>query len=64
MAVVVDTHTFIWYLCASNRLSETAIATLDQTIQMGDFVYIASISIVEIAYLLREAEFLKMPLSN
>ncbi len=51
MALVTDTHAFIWYLRGSNKLSKTAIAILDQTIQAGDSVYIASISLVEIAYL-------------
>lgn len=51
MAVIADTHAFIWYLRGSNKLSETAIATLDQTIQAGDSVYVASIFLVEIAYL-------------
>lgn len=55
MAVVADTHTFIWYLCGSNRLSETAIAALDQTIQVGDSIYIASISLIEITYLVERS---------
>jgi PIN domain nuclease of toxin-antitoxin system len=54
MAVVADTHTLIWYLRNPNRLSETAIATLDQTIQIGDSVHIASISLIEIAYLVEK----------
>lgn len=55
MTVVADTHTFIWYLRGSNRLSETALNVLDQTIQNGDLIYIASISLIEIAYLVEKA---------
>lgn len=51
MAVVADTHTFIWYLLGSNRLSATAMAVLEQIIQAGDSIYVSSISLVEIAYL-------------
>ncbi|MGG6294970.1 type II toxin-antitoxin system VapC family toxin [Leptolyngbya sp. AN02str] len=51
MAVVADTHTLIWYLRGSSRLSETAIATLDQTVQAGSTIYLASISLIEITYL-------------
>ena len=58
MAVVADTHTLIWYLGGSNRLSETAIAALDQAIQADDPLYIASISWVEITYL---AEKMRLP---
>lgn len=51
MTVVADTHTFIWYLRGSNKLSETALNILDQTVQNGNLIYIASISLIEIAYL-------------
>lgn len=54
MAVIADTHAFIWYLRGSNKLSQTAINTLDQTIQSGDSVYVASISLVEMAYLVEK----------
>lgn len=36
MAVVADTHAVIWYLFGSNRLSATALATLETTITTGD----------------------------
>lgn len=54
MAVVADTHTLIWYLRNSNRLSEAATVALDKAIQDGDLIYIASISLVEIAYLVEK----------
>jgi PIN domain nuclease of toxin-antitoxin system len=54
MTVVADTHTFIWYLRGSNRLSDTALNVLDQTIQNGNLIYIVSISLIEIAYLVEK----------
>jgi PIN domain nuclease of toxin-antitoxin system len=50
-SVVADTHTVIWYLSTSPRLSPLALASLEATAQSGDFIYIASISIVEMIYL-------------
>ncbi len=50
-AVVADTHTVIWYLQNSSKLSTTALATLDSATQTGDPIYISSITIVEIIYL-------------
>lgn len=51
MTVIADTHTFIWYLRGSDKLSQTALALLDQTMQDGNLIYIASISLIEISYL-------------
>lgn len=64
MTVIADTHTFIWYLRGSNKLSQTATSTLDQTIQAGELIYVASISLIEIAYLVEKTRILKQPLSN
>lgn len=50
-AVVADTHTVIWYLQNSPRLSTTALITLDSATQSGDPIYISSITIAEIVYL-------------
>jgi len=53
-SVLADTHTIIWYLAASPRLSPTALAHLEETVQAGDLIGIASISIVEIIYLVEK----------
>lgn len=50
-AVVADTHIVIWYLRDADRLSEQAAITLDSTLQAGDPIYIAAISLVEVTYL-------------
>lgn len=50
-SVVADTHTIVWYLRDSSKLSAIAIASLDAAIAAGDRIYISSISVVEITYL-------------
>jgi len=50
-AVVADTHTVIWYLQSSPKLSEVALATLNSATQTGDPIYISAITLVEIVYL-------------
>jgi PIN domain nuclease of toxin-antitoxin system len=50
-AVVADTHTIIWYLRESTRLSQAALASLDGAIQAGVPVYVSAISVVEVVYL-------------
>ena len=53
-AVVADTHTTIWYLGQPERLSTAAQAALVQATQAGDPVYVASITLVEIRYLIEK----------
>jgi len=51
-AIVADTHAIIWYLSKPEKLSQIATQTLDQTSQSGQLIYLASISIVELQYLI------------
>jgi PIN domain nuclease of toxin-antitoxin system len=53
-AVVADTHTALWYLLGSEEISSLAIVALDEAVRAGDPVYIASISLVEITYLVEK----------
>ena len=53
-AVVADTHVAVWYLRDSKKLSERARAVLDETARAGDFVYVPSISVVEVTYLVEK----------
>ena len=50
-ALVVDTHTAIWYLLDVSSLSPDAYGALDEAAQAGDSVYLTSISMVEVIYL-------------
>lgn len=53
-AVVTDTHAAIWYLLEPERLSPQAVAALDGATGAGDPVYMASISLVEVIYLVEK----------
>ena len=55
-AVVVDTHALIWYLLASQKISSRAIASLDDAVRIGDSIYLSSISVVEIIYLVEKGK--------
>lgn len=53
-AVVVDTHVVIWILFNPEKLSANALAALHGAIQSGEPIYIASISVVEVTYLVEK----------
>lgn len=55
-SLVVDTHAAVWYLLQSSRLSATANAALDETLKRGDSIYLASISLVEVIYLVEKGK--------
>jgi len=55
-SIVVDTHTVIWYLLASSKISSAATAVLDEAIMAGDAVYVPSISVVEVVYLVEKGK--------
>ena len=45
-ALAVDTHTAVWYLSDSIRLSSVALEALERTTESGDPIFLASISLV------------------
>lgn len=53
-AVVADTHAAIWYMLKLPHLSSNALAALDGATTNGDPIYLASISLVEIIYLVEK----------
>ncbi|HNR14115.1 MAG TPA: type II toxin-antitoxin system VapC family toxin [Thermodesulfobacteriota bacterium] len=53
-AVIADTHAIIWYLLASPELSSQAATALDDAVASGDGIYVASISVIEIVYLVEK----------
>jgi PIN domain nuclease of toxin-antitoxin system len=55
-ALVVDTHAAVWYLLNSNRLSPGAQNAMDDAANAGDPVYVSSISLVEIVYLVEKGK--------
>ena len=50
-AVLVDTNAIIWYISSPEMLSSLARSMLDEANAGGSAIYVASISIVEIVYL-------------
>lgn len=50
-SLVADTHAVLWYLENSPRLSEQARSRMGEAIRSGFPIFVASISIVEITYL-------------
>ena len=50
-AVVADTHAVLWLLTNSAQLSQPARFALEQAILAGEPIYVASISVVEVVYL-------------
>jgi PIN domain nuclease of toxin-antitoxin system len=55
-AVVVDTHAAVWYLLNAKSLSSNAQKIMDDAVQAGDPVYVSSISLVEIVYLVEKGK--------
>jgi PIN domain nuclease of toxin-antitoxin system len=53
-AVLADTHAALWFLYDSARLSGPALAALRAAAQDGSPLYLASISVVEVRYLVEK----------
>ena len=49
--MLILTHAAIWLLFNPERLSSSALAALQDAIDAGEPIYLASISVVEVAYL-------------
>lgn len=63
-SVIADTHAVVWYLALSPKLSPNALASLEATAQAGDLINIASISVVEIAYLVEKGRLPEVALQR
>ena len=63
-AVVTDTHAAIWYLLKSPKLSSNAQIALDDATNSGDPIYVASISLVEIIYLVEKGRLPQIALDR
>lgn len=55
-AVVVDTHAAVWYLLNARSLSANAQRAMDDAAKSGDPVYLPSISLVEVIYLVEKGK--------
>jgi PIN domain nuclease of toxin-antitoxin system len=55
-AVVADTHTFIWYVEDSPRLSRNALDALEAATAAGLPILVSAISFVELVYLVEKGK--------
>jgi PIN domain nuclease of toxin-antitoxin system len=55
IAAVVDTHALLWYLYADARLSARARMTIDNALQQRQRIVVATITLVEMVYLIERA---------
>lgn len=53
-AIVADTHAVLWSLFDPIRLSRAAQAAIDGATQAGSPIYVATISVVEVIYLVEK----------
>jgi PIN domain nuclease of toxin-antitoxin system len=58
-SLVADTHAMVWYLLSSDRISPKAMAAFDETLAAGDPVFLPSICLVEIIYLVEKGRLPK-----
>ncbi len=54
LSLVADTHTVIWYLAKSPRLSATARGMMKEAIRSGAAVLVPAICLVELTYLIEK----------
>lgn len=55
--LLLDTHATIWYLEASLRLSSTALTAIQSCLNNGEPVYISTVTVVELTYLVEKGRF-------
>ncbi len=53
-SVAVDTHAIVWYLSGDKRLSGRAMDALDTATAAGYVIYVPSICLVELTYLVEK----------
>lgn len=53
-AVVSDTHTLLWYLNDSSKLSSDALAAFERAEQNGLLIYVPAIILVKVRYLVEK----------
>jgi len=55
--LVLDTHATIWYLQASSKLTVAALAAIQACLAAGLPVFVSTITIVELTYLVEKGRF-------
>ena len=55
-AVVADTQAVVWYLMDTSRLTSAALEALRGAVGSGSSIYVASITLVEMRYLIEKGK--------
>ena len=63
-SLVLDTHSVIWYLNNSSRLSSTARQAIRLAIEQGFPVYVSAITIAEVVYLAEKGRIARRELED
>jgi PIN domain nuclease of toxin-antitoxin system len=63
-SVVIDTHSAIWYLEKSASLSDSGFDAIDTAARTGGNICLASISLVEVTYLIEKSRIRKEALER
>jgi len=53
-SVVADTHAIVWYIHDDSKLSAAALSAMDSELSGGDPIFVASMSLVELTYLVEK----------
>ena len=56
-SLVLDTHSVVWFLARSSRLSAGARQAIREALSSNHPVYVSAVSIVEIVYLVEKGRF-------
>ncbi len=62
MDCLADTHASVWYLFAAPELPATAKNFMDATAASGGFIFVPTISVIEIIYLTEKGKLLPQTL--
>ena len=62
--LVADTHAAIWYFAKAPNLSITARTAINQAVQQGENIFLPTISLVEIVYLIEKGRLPSASLSR
>jgi len=63
-ALVCDTHAAVWYLLDDPRISAKAVDVMDSVIRAGERIYVPSISLVELTYLVEKGRVPRVALER
>ena len=63
-SLVVDTHSAIWYLNRSPRLSSSARNAIRAAIEAGEPVYVSTVSVAEVTYLVEKGRLTAQQLQD